>query len=101
MPDLIIAQNLDQELFDRIVAAFVERHGPIPMRPGIPAVFDNSGQVLTPAVLPTPTMTPVQFMRDRLMNYVKNVVRESEREVAVKQVAGAAEQKARNDFAGI
>lgn len=81
MPDLTVKQNIPSDQMDRIVAAFVERQGPIPL--------DEEGN---------PTMTPAQFARQKIWDFVKNVVLISEREVAAKVVADAAALKAHDDF---
>lgn len=98
MPNLVIANNVPQALLDRIVDAFVERQGPIPMTAGTPAVLDGQGQVVTPAVPPAPMYTPAEFARRKIMDHVKSVVRLSEREVASKVQAEAAAAKADDDF---
>lgn len=77
MPDLTIAQNVPQEQIDAIVAAFVERQGPIPV--------DDQGQ---------PTMTPTAFARKKIREYIKSVVLLSQRESAAKPAAATADGQA-------
>lgn len=101
MPDLTLAQNVPQDKLDRMVAAFVERQGPIPMTAGTPAVLDGQGAVVTPAVPPAPTMTPNQFFKRKVLDFIKSVVAVSEREVAAKTVAETAYTQAQSDFSGI
>lgn len=84
MPDLVVAQNVPQELLDRIVAAFVDQHGPIPK--------DQNGN---------PTMTANQFARSEIVKYIKTVVRNSEKSVASKTLGEAAATKADDDFKNV
>ena len=98
MPDLIIAQNVPQDKLDRIIAAYVALHGPIPMSAPIPAVLDASGNVITPAVPAAPLYTPAQFTRRAIMAQVKNCVLLYEQEAAGKPVRDAARVAAVEDF---
>lgn len=83
MPDLTIAQNIPQAQIDAIMAAFVERQGPIPV--------DAQGQ---------PTMTPANFTRKKIREYIRSVVLLSQREVAAKTAAETAATQAETDMTG-
>lgn len=95
MPDLVIAQNIPQAQIDAIVAAFVERQGPIP--PGTPAVLDGQGQVVTPAV---PQETPAQFARRKIREYIRSVVKLSQAEAAAQSARTTAAAQADTEMTG-
>lgn len=95
MPDLVIAQNIPQAQIDVIVAAFVERQGPIP--PGTPAVLDGQGAVVTPAI---PQETPTAFARRKIREYIKSVVRLSQAEAAAQTARTTAAAQADADMTG-
>lgn len=77
MPDLVIAQNVPQAQIDAIVAAFVERNGPVPV--------DAQGN---------PVMSDAAFARQKIREFIKSVVQLSQREVAAKAAAATAATQA-------
>lgn len=83
MPDLTIATNIPQAQIDAIVAAFVERQGPIPV--------DAKG---------VPTMTDGDFARLKIREYVKSVVLLSHRESAAKAASEAVKGTAESKMSG-
>lgn len=101
MADLILFENIPVEKMQRIVAAVVDLQGPIPMTPAVPPVLDAQGNVTTPGQPAKPAMTPVEFAKRKIKDYVIQLVRESERRVAERAVADAAVAKATQDFEGL
>ena len=79
--DLILATNVSPALMDRIVAAYVELHGPIPK--------DING---------VPTMTPAQFAKKAMLAQVKGCVRIYEKQLAEKPAGDAASTQVDADF---
>ncbi len=81
MPDLIVATNVPVSVMERIAAAYVELHGPIPK--------DING---------VPTMTPAQFAKKAILAQVKGCVRIYEKQLAEKPVGDAAVTQVDLDF---
>lgn len=93
----IVVQTQAQE--DAIIDGFVKAQGPIPMSAAIPAVLDEQGNVVTPAVPSAPLFTPKQFASKKLKEYAVQVAKNGKASFASNAAFDAALVQAESDLA--